>query len=137
MLQDLEPLGFAVLRLCCIDESGCSCPTARCHCHCTSLVTPGDRAGKCNCFSLRNTSSYHSMTLSCGDDDESPVLLQKWLVSIAVAIETQGGCPRQQQQQQQQQQQHEYLWQGWVYKKGAHNTAWKKRFIRLSAESVT
>ena len=86
-----------------------------------------------NCFSLRNTSSSYSLILSCGDDDESPVLLQKWIVSIRVAIESQGGCPLQQNVQQQD----EVLWKGWVYKKGVTNTAWKKRFICLSATSVT
>jgi hypothetical protein len=59
--------------------------------------------------------------------------LQKWLVSLAVGIENQGGCPKQQQSPLQD----ECLWQGWVYKKGVNNTAWKKRFIRLTAVSVT
>jgi hypothetical protein len=87
-----------------------------------------------NCFSLRNTSSSHSMILSCGDHDESSVLLQKWTVAIAVSIESQGGCPLQQQQQQQIDQ---CLWKGWSYKKGVINTEWKKRFLCLSAASVT
>jgi hypothetical protein len=86
-----------------------------------------------NCFSLRNTSSSHSMILSCGDHDESSVLLQKWTVAIAVSIESQGGCPLQQQHQQVD----ECVWKGWAYKKGVINTEWKKRFLRLSAASVT
>ena len=92
-----------------------------------------------NCFSVINTSTSHTLLLSCGDGDEGTELLQKWMVAIALGIENQGGTAdvQQRQQQQQQQQQEQCLWQGWTYKKGALNTAWKKRYMRLTAAAVT
>ena len=87
-----------------------------------------------NCFSLRHTSSHNELILSCGDSDQSPILYRQWLDALVAGIESQGGCP---QQQQQEEEEDNCLWMGWTYKKGVNNTAWKKRFIRLTSASVT
>ncbi len=96
----------------------------------------GDRAGMSNCFSLRHTSSYNELILSCGDGDQSTVLYKQWVDALVDGIESQGGCPLQQQKDEEREQGN-CLWKGWTYKKGDINTAWKKRFIRLTAASVT
>ena len=59
------------------------------------------------------------------------MLLQKWKIAIAFGIESQGGHPHQQVRLQD-----ECLWKGWAYKKGVANTAWKRRFLYLTAVSV-
>jgi hypothetical protein len=87
-----------------------------------------------NCFSLRHTSSHNELILSCGDSDQSPILYRQWLDALVAGIESQGGCPLQQQEEEEED---NCLWMGWTYKKGVNNTAWKKRFIRLTSASVT